>query len=75
MTTGKQGQQWSLPYSLGPPHMEKDKNGENVTAFDCCFHPEAIRMCGGRQQFRDILVQTALEGVEAGYKKQGQKVR
>eukprot|EP01041_Mallomonas_annulata_P000952 gene952-1847_t len=68
------GQHWSIPYSLGPPHMEKDKSGFNVAAFDCCFHPEAIRLGKLRKEFHDMLVQTAMDGVEAAYKKQGQKI-
>lgn len=64
------GESWSLPYSLGPPHMEKDSKDSNVAAFDCCFHPRAITLAGQRKQFRDLLVQTAIEGVESGFKKQ-----
>lgn len=43
-TKSAEGTNWSLPYSLGPPHMEKDKNDSNATCFDCCFHPEAIKL-------------------------------
>jgi HSP20 family molecular chaperone IbpA len=71
----KEGNNWSLPYSLGPPHMEKDKSGENAPAFDCCFHPDAIDLSRGYTQFRDLLVHSAIEGIEAGYKKQSLEVK
>jgi hypothetical protein len=64
------GESWSVPYSLGPPHMEKDSGGENVATFDCCFHPEALSLAKGRQAFQNLLVQTAIEGVEEGFKRQ-----
>lgn len=67
------GQNWSLPYSLGPPHMEKGKGGEAVAAFDCCFHPEAIKLSTSHNQFRDILVQTAISGIEDAFQRQQQK--
>ena len=67
-----EGESWSLPYSLGPPHMERDQKDANVAAFDCCFHPTAIKLSTDRRQFRDLLVQTAIEGVEEGFRRQGQ---
>lgn len=69
-TSSPEGQNWSLPYSLGPPHMEKDKSGEAVAAFDCCFHPDATRMSQQHKQFRDILVQTAISGIEEAFRRQ-----
>jgi hypothetical protein len=69
-----QGQNWSLPYSLGPPHMENDKGGDTVPAFDCCFHPEALQFGNRSKQFRDLLVSTAISGVEEAYRRQKQQV-
>ena len=71
---GLQGETWSLPYSLGPPHMEKDKNESNVACFDCCFHPNAIAQMEQKKQFRNSLVLTAIEGIEEAYKRQKQEV-
>jgi hypothetical protein len=65
-----QGESWSVPYSLGPPHMEKDNTGSNVATFDCCFHPEALAKSQQRKAFQNLLVQTAMEGVEESYKRQ-----
>lgn len=65
---------WSLPYSVGPPHMEKDKNGCNAPCFDCCFHPEAIRLGKVHKEFKELLISTAMDGVEQAFKRQSQEV-
>ena len=72
--TTPKGDCWSLPYSLGPPHMEKDKKGENSTCFDCCYHPMALSLGSMNTNFRNMLVTTAMDGVEEAYKRQGHKV-
>jgi hypothetical protein len=53
--------------------MEKDKGGDSVAAFDCCFHPEAIALGKNHKQFRDILVQTAISGIEDAFSRQQHK--
>ena len=60
-----------MPYSVGPVHMEIDKAGaQNVPSFDCCFHPTAVELGAKSKQFRDLLVQTSMDGIEASYKRQ-----
>jgi len=71
----KEGESWSVPYSLGPPHMEKDNADVNVATFDCCFHPDALAMAKTRKAFQNLLVQTAMEGVEEAYKRQNQPTK
>ena len=71
----KGGESWSLPYSLGPPRMEKDGKDSNVTTFDCCFHPSALDMANARKEFKDYLVRTAMEGVSESYKRQKAPVK
>lgn len=71
-TDTAKGQNWSLPYSLGPPHMEKDNKGDAVVAFDCCFHPDALNMGSRYKAFRDLLVSTAIQGIEEACKRQNQ---
>lgn len=73
-TAAAEGTCWSLPYCTGPPHMEKDKRGCNSAVFDCCFHPEALRMGAESRDFRDLLVSTGLDGVEQMYRTQSQQV-
>eukprot|EP01031_Cornospumella_fuschlensis_P024674 gene24674-29815_t len=67
------GDHWSLPYTLGPPHMEKDKQGANATCFDCCFHPLALDYAERSSAFQDMLVSTAMEGVKEMMRKMGAK--
>lgn len=74
MLTSFQGRNWSIPYSLGPPHMESDKAGDSAPAFDCCFHPDAIRIGNSNKEFKNLLMQTAANGIEEGYKRQHQQV-
>ncbi len=74
MTPSEKGQQWQLPYSLGPPHMETDSSGQNAAAFDCCFHPEALRRGVENKRFKELLVKTAMDGVVQAYKLQRQQV-
>eukprot|EP01031_Cornospumella_fuschlensis_P029747 gene29747-35920_t len=72
-TAAPAGDHWSLPYTLGPPHMEKDKQGANATCFDCCFHPLALDYAARSSAFQDMLVSTAMEGVKEMMKKMGAK--
>ncbi len=44
--------------------MEKDKHDVNAACFDCCFHPEAISLCGKYKEFKDLVINTAIDGVE-----------
>lgn len=74
-TSTPKGDHWSVPYSLGPPHMEKDKKGENSTCFDCCFHPQALALGEINPEFKKLLVSTAMEGVEEYCKRAHQKVQ
>ena len=53
--------------------MEKDNNGSNVPAFDCCFSTDVIPLYMQNKKFKELLVETAIDGIEAGYKKQGQE--
>jgi len=57
------GQQWSLPYALGPMRMEKDKSGGNTPAIDCCFATETLSRARN-VGFRNMLMTTAIEAVE-----------
>lgn len=53
--------------------MEKDKKGDNAACFDCCFHSRALQL-GAVPQFKSLLVNTAIDGVEEAFKRQGLKV-
>ena len=71
----KDGETWSLPYTLGPPHMEHDKNNSNVACFDCCFHPDVMKQMEANRRFQESLVMTAIEGIEEAYRRQKQETK
>eukprot|EP00636_Phaeomonas_parva_P017487 CAMPEP_0118872412 /NCGR_PEP_ID=MMETSP1163-20130328/14613_1 /TAXON_ID=124430 /ORGANISM="Phaeomonas parva, Strain CCMP2877" /LENGTH=591 /DNA_ID=CAMNT_0006807595 /DNA_START=83 /DNA_END=1855 /DNA_ORIENTATION=+ len=64
-----QGENWRLPYSLGPRRVEQDKRGGVVPTQDICFHPTAVLRAQAEQRFRDLIVQTAIEAWEEAAKK------
>jgi len=70
----KSGSNWSLAHSIGPLHMETDSSGENVPTFDCCVHPQAIQLSSSSSQFKDFLIHTAMDGVQAAYREMNQVV-
>ena len=65
----KGGRQWSVPHSVGPLRMETDKSESLVPTLDVCFHPTALEMGSRAVQFRNLLVDTAREGVTNGFKR------
>lgn len=60
-----QGQHWQLPYSIGPQRLEKDKHGNSVPTFDICYHTETLTRAASSSQFRKMVIQTAIEGVQS----------
>src|SRR5690606_7515470 len=54
---------------------EKDKSGSNAVAFDCCFHPNIMALSDSDSRFRDVLITTAIEGIEEYYRRAGQNVQ
>lgn len=74
-TKGAEGSHWQIPYSVGPLRMEKDKKESNAATFDVCFHPEAIVLSLRHKQFQTVVVETAIDGIEAAYQKQKQNTK
>lgn len=62
------GAQWSLPYTLGPLRQEKDKGGALVPAIDCCYATETLARANRDPRFKKMIVNTALDAVEAAFK-------
>lgn len=48
------------------------QKSEAVVAFDCCFHPDALNMGSRYKAFRDLLVSTAIQGIEEACRLQNQ---
>ena len=68
------GTSWSLPHALGPLRMEQDKRGSLVPTFDCCFHPNALRLAHGSEEFRSLAVDTAKNAVAEAFRRSGDEV-
>jgi hypothetical protein len=60
----KGGTSWSLPYTLGPLRVEKDKEGGTVPAIDCCYGSKTFNKSLNQPGFQKMLVTTAIEAVE-----------
>ncbi len=62
--TGNIGLQWSIPHSFAPPKDDIDKGGQKCTVYDVVFHPDTYRMSETNVKFRQMLHDTALDGIE-----------
>ena len=59
----------TCPHAICPHSLQKE---DAVVAFDCCFHPEALQMGNRYKAFRDLLVSTAIQGIEEACRLQNQ---
>ncbi|XP_019885188.1 protein kintoun isoform X1 [Camponotus floridanus] len=65
---GHRGLQWSIPYTLIPPRDDFDKKNVRCTVFDVVFHPDTIYLASKNARFREIVNNTAMDGVENNFK-------
>jgi dynein assembly factor 2 len=63
-TSGKIGHNWSIPYSLSPGREDVDKGGVKCTVYDVVFNPQNFKECDKDPRFRQLMISTALEGLE-----------
>ncbi|KAG7188601.1 hypothetical protein KM043_008229 [Ampulex compressa] len=61
---GHRGLQWSIPYTLIPPRDDLDKKNVRCMVFDVVFHPDTIYLTSKNARFREIVNNTAMDGVE-----------
>ena len=66
---GKKGRNWTLPHSIGPKHMEKDKSGNLCSTYDVCFHPDSLTRCYLDERWKRFVAETSIGGVEKRAKK------
>jgi hypothetical protein len=71
----KNGHNWSLPYSLSPLRMEYDTGRRLVPTFDCCFHPATLVLGAKIAAFKDLIVNTAREGVNLQYEQKKESIK
>ncbi|KAI4503902.1 hypothetical protein M0802_001305 [Mischocyttarus mexicanus] len=67
---GHRGLQWSIPYTLIPPRDDLDKKNVRCIVFDVVFHPDTIYLASKNTRFRDIVNNTAIDGIESNFKVQ-----
>nr|XP_003704223.1 PREDICTED: protein kintoun isoform X2 [Megachile rotundata] len=65
---GHRGLQWSIPYTLIPPRDDLDKKNVRCMVFDVVFHPDTLYLSSKNAQFREIVNNTAMDGVENNFK-------
>ncbi|XP_076285629.1 PIH1 domain-containing protein Nop17-like [Lasioglossum baleicum] len=64
---GHRGLQWSIPYTLIPPRDDLDKKNVRCMVFDVVFHPDTIYLASKNGRFREIVNNTAMDGVESNF--------
>lgn len=64
---GKRGMNWQIPYSLLPPREDYDQNKKRCVIYDVVFHPNTLRMAEVNKQFRELVNNTAFEGLQKTY--------
>ena len=64
LPTGQVGKNWSMPYSLVPAREAVDANKQKCTIYDCIFHPKSFEQAEVNPKFKEMLVTTALDGIE-----------
>lgn len=62
------GLSWSIPYILAPPRDDLDKKNTRCKVFDVIFHPDTLYLAEKNSRFRQIVNETALDGVENNFK-------
>lgn len=65
---GNRGLQWSIPYTMTPPREDLDKKHTRCTVFDVVFHPDTLYLASKNGKFRDLVNDTAIDGVEKNFK-------
>ncbi|XP_014224549.1 protein kintoun [Trichogramma pretiosum] len=64
----EQGLDWSIPYVLAPPRDDFDKSKVRCMVYDVVFHPDTLYLAEKNPKFREIVNETALDGVESNFK-------
>uniref|UniRef100_A0A0C9RMQ4 Ppi20_0 protein n=1 Tax=Fopius arisanus TaxID=64838 RepID=A0A0C9RMQ4_9HYME len=67
---GKRGLQWSIPFTLAPPRDDVDKKKSYCTVFDVVFHSDTLHLASKNSRFRDVVNDTAMDGIEKNFKVQ-----
>merc|ERR1719502_166393 len=55
---------WSVPHSIAASREDVDKEGRLCVVYDAVFHPEALRLGGSNDSFKEMLTTTAMDAIE-----------
>ncbi|XP_058471270.1 protein kintoun isoform X2 [Solea solea] len=61
---GRRGQHWTLPHSLLPGREDSDPKGNKVIIYDVVFHPDTLHIASKDKRFMDLVVSTAVNGIQ-----------
>ncbi|KAJ8676491.1 hypothetical protein QAD02_012278 [Eretmocerus hayati] len=68
LTGATRGLNWSLPYALAPPRDDLDNKRQRCRVFDVTFHPDTLALARDKPGFKQLVNDTAIEGVENNFK-------
>ena len=63
----RRGMSWSLPHSIAAHREDIDKKGQSCIVYDAVFHPTALRLATQNEQFKRMIITTALDGIESRF--------
>ncbi|XP_026470006.1 protein kintoun [Ctenocephalides felis] len=66
----KSGVSWSIPYSLSEAKEDYDKKYKIITIYDVVFHPTALDYASKNPKFKQLLNDTACDGIEKQFQVQ-----
>ncbi|KMY92096.1 uncharacterized protein Dsimw501_GD15300 [Drosophila simulans] len=67
-SSGSRGLSWSIPMAQTTSRDDFDAKNNHCKVFDVVFHPDALHLAMRNKQFRQCLIDTALDAVEREYK-------
>lgn len=64
---GQKGMNWQLPYTIIPPREDFDHKRQRCIIYDVVFHPDTLRMAAVNKRFRELVNNTAFDGLQKTY--------
>ncbi|XP_023940903.2 protein kintoun [Bicyclus anynana] len=64
---GQKGMNWQLPYTIIPPREDFDHKKQRCVIYDVVFHPDTLRMAEVNKRFRELVNNTAFDGLQKTY--------
>lgn len=61
------GTNWKIPFTQAPPRNDYDKKKNSCTVYDVVFHSDTIKMAETDKRFRQLVIETALDGVQDSF--------